>query len=253
LKNDYFTELNKAGYKEFPFMWFLTCLFHDFAMQQENSEELLEKVVDIDTLYKCYSIRHKLLEKRVTGISRPLFNHIRHYFLYRRFKHKKIDHGILAGIYFYDKLVKNRIIKERERNNNLFWGKELEKQYGQIAAAIATHNIWFPTNKTACDYIKFEMKELINVKPISLKIFPLLFLLGLVDTIDPIKTYSKDYEVDYIVENIQLDFIDNKLILKNKTDSKLDFNEIIKKSDNFKGWLNLEIKKNTDKLEIGFN
>ncbi|MFW5701244.1 MAG: hypothetical protein ACOCWM_06090, partial [Cyclobacteriaceae bacterium] len=175
LNNDYFTELNKAGYKEFPFMWFLTCLFHDFAMQQEVSEKLLKKIVDIDGLYKYYGIRHKLLEKRVKGISRPLFNHIRNYFLYRRFKHKKIDHGILAGIYFYDRLVKNRIIKERERNNDLFWGKELEKQYGQIAAAIATHNIWFPTDKTACDYIKFEMKELINVKPISLRNFPLLF------------------------------------------------------------------------------
>lgn len=252
VNKDYFTELNKAGYKEFPFMWFLTCLFHDFAMQQENSEELLKTVVDIDTLNETYKIKYKLLDKKVPGVSKLLFNHIRQYFLFRRFNHKKIDHGILGGIYFYDRLVKNRIIKEKERNNALFWGKELEKQYAQVASAIATHNIWFPSDKTACDYIKFDMKELINSKPISLRNFPLLFLLGLVDTIDPIKTYAKDYEVDYIINNLQLDFRDNTLVLENNTDSELDFNELIKKSDNLNGWLSVDIKKNKNSLEIEF-
>lgn len=252
ISKDYFIRQNRLGYQEFPFIWFLTCLFHDFAMQQESSRELITKIVDIDTLNRTYNIKHKLLEKTVAGVDRLLFNHIRQYFLFRRFNHKKIDHGILGGLYFYDRLVKNRIIQEKKKDNELLWGKELEKQYAMVAGVIAIHNIWFPTDKTACDYIRFEMKELINAKPISLRQSPLLFLMGVVDTIDPIKTYDKDYEVDYIVQNLLLEFNDNELILENKTNSELDFNEIIKKSENLKNWLNVEIRQKTNRLEIKF-
>lgn len=251
-KRKYFLKMNNDGYYEFPFIWFLVCLFHDFAMQLENSGELLKRIVDIDTLNKTYSIKHKLLEKRVTGVSKLLFSYIRQYFHFRRFSHKKIDHGILGGLYFYDRLESNRIIKELENNSELYWGKEISKRYAQAAAVIATHNIWFPTENTASDYISFGMMGLINAKPISLKQSPLLFLLGLVDTIDPIKTYDSEFDVDYIVKNLLLDFNSNEMIIEKNVNSKLDFDKIVIKSNSLKNWLNVEIKQQTNRLEIKF-
>ncbi|TAJ08196.1 hypothetical protein DMA11_21435 [Marinilabiliaceae bacterium JC017] len=250
VKKEYFKELNPSGYKEFPFIWFLTCLFHDFGVAHESDIDLLNKIYDLDNLKSHLKIDHCLLNRKIAGIEKVLFSHIRQYFTYRRIIHKRIDHGICAGLYFYDRLIKNRIEKEKVRNNELFWGKKLEKQYALVAATIATHNIWFPNDETACDYIKFEMKSLINLKPISLKHYPLLYLLGVVDTIDPIKIFTSSHSDDYIMENLNLSFSTNMMIIENKSDSELDFNKLLLKADNFNGWLNVETKKEKNRLTI---
>lgn len=216
------------------------------------SGELMDKVVDVDTLNKAFNIDYKLLDEKINGISKPLFNNIRQYFFFRRYSHEKIDHGILGGLYLYDRLLKNRIIQERNKESQLSWNKELDAQYAHAAAVIATHNIWFPNDETACDYIKFGMKELIDEKPISLTKSPLLFLLGVVDTIDPVKAYTEKYNVEDIIESLQLDFFEDKFIIENKIDSILDFNEIIKKSENLREWLSVEIIKNPNRIEIKF-
>lgn len=246
----YFNEYNNENYKEFPFIWFLICLYHDFGMKHESSEELRNKIIDIDTLKSHFEIVHCLLDTTVTGIDQLLFNHIRQYFLYRRLHHKKIDHGILAGLYFYDRLVKNRIIQQKEKKKKLFWGKKLEKQYALVASVIAIHNIWFPNDNSACEYIKFEMKGLINAKPITLKKSPLLYILGIVDTVDPIKIYSNKHQIDYILTNLNIKFCDKELIIENNETSTLDFTQILHKSDNFKGWLDVDIIKEANKLTI---
>lgn len=249
-KKLYFKKFNPAGYQEFPFIWFLTCLFHDFGVEFEENKEKLMRISDIDTLKKELKIDYCLLDKRVNGINKILFNNIRHYFIYRRFYHKKIDHGIVAGLYFYDKLVKNRIEKEKKRTNDLFWGKKLEEQYALASSAIATHNIWIPNNETAYDFFKFEMKSLINFKPVSLNSFPLLYILGIVDTIDPIKAFCQKHSEDYIFENLLVEFSNNEMIIKNRQDSKLDFKIMLGKSDNFEDWLDVEVKKEKDKLTL---
>jgi hypothetical protein len=250
IDKEYFKDYNSDSYKEFPFIWFLTCLFHDFGMKQESSKELLSNIIDIETLKKNYKIRYCFLEKNISGIDKLLFNHIRQYFLYRRLHHKKIDHGILAGLYFYDRLVKNRILKQKKNTDGLFWGKELEKQYALVASAISIHNMWFPNDKSACEYIKFEMKGLINAKPISLKKSPLLYLLGIVDTIDPIKIFGDKHSVDEIIENLNIEFNTNELIIENNETSSLDFKYIIDKSENFKDWLDVDLIKEKDRLTI---
>jgi hypothetical protein len=248
---DFFMKYNAPGYKEFPFIWFLTCLFHDLGMKYEYDEtELTKKIVDFDLLKKELNITNCLLDEKITGIDKTLFSNIRQYFNYRRIVHKKLDHGIVAGIYLFDKLVKNRIEKQKKRQNRLNWKKELEKQYALVASTIAMHNIWLPNDKTACDYIKFEMKSLINFKPITLRKFPLLYLLGIVDTIDPIKTYEKNHTEDYIIDNLQVDFLPNEIIFENKDNSKLDFTELLKKSDNLIGWLNVVVKKKENRLSV---
>jgi len=89
-QKEYFKEYNRAGYKEFPFIWFLTCLFHDFGVNHESNMDLVSKVFDLDTLKNEFKIEHCLLDKKISGIDKVLFSHIRQYFTYRRIIHKKL-------------------------------------------------------------------------------------------------------------------------------------------------------------------
>jgi len=250
IKKNYFTKINKAGYHEFPFIWFLTCLFHDFGKHLEKDKDLLKKISDIDMLINKFNIEYCLLDKNVPNIHIILFNNIRQYFKYRRVIHKKIDHGIVAGIYLFDRLIKNRIKKEKEKTDNYKWHKELENQYALASSAIATHNIWLPKDKTVSNYLKFEMNSLINFDPISLNNFPLLFLLGIIDTIDPIKLFIQNFPEKYILNNLLIEFNNNKIIIQNKANSKLDFDVLLNKCDNFKGWLNVTTIKKKNQLTI---
>lgn len=240
----YFDETINEKYRAFPFLWFLTSLGHDFGVKYEKDKKILTSILDIETLKNEFNIKKCLLKQRVSYINKTLFSHVRQYFMYRRFKSNRIDHGILAGLYFYDKLIKNRRRKK--------WNKCLDKYYALVSATIATHNIWIPNDKTACAYIKFGMKSLVNFKPITSKKSPLLYLLSIVDTIDPIKLYTNafnDNDND-ILENLLFDFKNDKIIIQNKHNSKLDFSKLLKKADGFEGWLDVEVEKDENSLII---
>ncbi len=107
-----------------------------------------------------------------------------------------------------------------------------------------------PTSKTADKYREYGMDSLVNnYKPISIKDFPLLYLLGIVDTINPIKTY-KGCDPNYVLENLSIDFESNKIIIKNEDGSRLVFSDLIKNAKNFDGWLNIDVCSGKNKLEL---
>lgn len=111
---------------------------------------------------------------------------------------------------------------------------------------MACHNIWTTKRGSSYEsnYVKFELNGLIipNFKEISIKNFPLLFLFGIVDTIDPIKIYMRDgHEPQEILENLEVEYREESFTIRNKPNSKLDFKKIIKAADGFKGWLALKI------------
>lgn len=198
----YKNEKTSADYSLFPFIWFLTCIFHDHACNMENkSEKYLKDINSIDDFNRKYDIKNKLLECRDKLVSEELKKiiesnqleqYIEPYFKYRIDKNKKLDHGIIGGLFIYDFLVKNRIKQKEERNDSSrFWREELDVLYAKASMIIATHNIWFKDN----DVKKAKgMDGLDNVKKISYCTNKLQFLLGLVDSIDTLKIYkiSKD-------------------------------------------------------------
>jgi hypothetical protein len=252
IKDCYYNKEIGIGYNEFPFLWFLACLYHDFGYGIESNSELLKKIYDFDDLKNEFSINNCLLKKKPLGVDNILFSNIRQYFYYRRFVDKRIDHGIIAGLFLFDRLVKNRMIKKTmyQQNSTSPWNKKLEKSYALVGAAIATHNIWMPTDKTICNYVKFEMKSLICKKPMKIKKFPLLYLLGIVDTIDPVKLYTPKYDLEYILSNLEIDFSENTIVIANGLSSELDFDRLIEKTDYFIGWLDIGIFKENNKLTL---
>jgi hypothetical protein len=261
-KNYIDNSLTLKGYRLFPFIWFLITLFHDFGYKYEKEFQKYKHIVDIETLKKELNIKYSLLNlKNVKGVSPTLYNSVRKYFLYRRFNSiygNKIDHGILAGLFYYDALLKNRIEQyNNKKNDDLSFGPELNRIYAQAAVVIATHNIWFPNKKTNSEYSRFGLDELVGLSPIKLKDSPLLTLLGIVDTIDPVKIYSnklsKSNSYIDILDNILINLDERKIVLKNSVNSKLDFSKIAERSKNLEGWLDVKLNPSNDLIVIELN
>ncbi len=239
-------EKSKLDYPIFPFLWFLSILFHDHAMGiEDESKNYLNKINSVEDIYKMLGIRYKLLEVK-KKITPNLINLVPNYFHYRRYSSKKIDHGILAGIYFYDRLVKIRKENAKIADSTLKWDASIEEYYHLAATAIACHNIWTTSKKSAyeADYIKFELQKLIvpDFEEISVDNFPLLFLFGLVDSIDPVKIYTREgHKPDEILNKIEIEFGENSFLLKNKIGSNLNFLSLVKAAIGLKGWLAVNV------------
>lgn len=254
--------LSLKGYRMFPFIWFLITLFHDFGKKYENEFDRYGHIVDIETLRKALEIKFNILRyKKIKGVSFTLYNNIRKYFLYRRFNSKhsnKIDHGILAGMFFYDGLVRNRIIQYNKKDKpDLYFGPELNKIYAQAAAVIATHNIWLPTDKDKYEYLKFGLEDLAGMPPVNLIDSPLLVLLGIVDTIDPLKIYRdeliRDGDHTKILDSIMVSCSERKITLRKSSKYNINFNKTIKKANNLVGWLDVKVDSSADSLSIQIN
>lgn len=252
LHKKYRLENNDPGYSAFPFIWFLIALFHDNAYQMED-ENVLKDIATIDDLKRHFSVEHFLLDKKFSKCE-DLIKSRSKYFTYRKNEWKVVDHGILGGILLYDRLVKIRREKKLHNEDNLFWGKKLENQYKLAANAISLHNIWLPsTADKKVLYEKYELNELIEFKKVCFKDFPLFYILGIVDTIEPLKTYRASGHSDsYILSNLQMETAKNSILISCNKDSDLDFRDLLSKLDYFEGWLDIEIKKSENSFELKF-
>ncbi|MBM6498341.1 hypothetical protein [Flavobacterium macrobrachii] len=250
---------SKIGYPIFPFLWFLSVLFHDFGMKMEENLANHPDLGTIDGLLHHYDIKHSLLVSMPKGINANLFGQIERYYSYRNAQ-GKIDHGILGGIYLYDRLVKIRRFKSLHRDTELNWHYSLEKRYALAAAAVACHNIWTkdPDKNDTSDYELAGLHYLIrpNFEEISLENFPLLFLFGIIDTIDPIKLYMKQNKGGHlpetILDNIKISFGKRWVKFSNRTASPLDFQHFINQVKGLEGWISVETTEDKNQIKILF-
>lgn len=215
----YLKGVTHSGYELFPFLWFLTCLFHDFANDFEYKQKDLKELDTIEKLNGYLEIKeeNQLLNKSVKQTNLSLFKAIPLYYQYRFDPMKKLDHGIVGGLFLYDGLVKNRKKKEEEKEAkdevNDFWNSSLEADYVEAAATIATHNIYFNDPGVKAYFKGKKGNALEGLTNISFKESPLLFLLGLVDTLDPLKIYSCIAKPNLILKNICLTFPEDGKVL----------------------------------------
>lgn len=252
LHKKYRLENNDPGYSTFPFIWFLIALFHDNAYQMED-ENMLKDITTIDDLKQHFSIEHLLLDKKFSKCEELIKSRSK-YFSYRKNEWKVVDHGILGGILLYDRLVKIRREKKQHNEDNLFWGKKLENQYKLAANAISIHNIWLPStpDKKAL-YQKYELSELIEFNKIRFKDFPLFYILAVVDTIEPLKSYrGKGLTDTFILSSLLVETGKNSIRITCKEHSGLDFNVLLDKLTYFENWLDLEIEKTNTSFKLTF-
>lgn len=171
------------------------------------------------------------------------------------------DHGIVGGLWLYDSLVKNYYLsfsRNKSADFNDFYINDLHFSTSQfpifayLADCIISHNMWFATDDyTIEQYEKYGLKQLTTpyAQPIQFNRNPILFILALADTLEPIKTCS-DLNISPldVLNNIECEFNYKKIILTFKDDDM--FNKMIGKINGLNNWLEINIRINDKNNEI---
>lgn len=187
-------------------------------------------------------------------------------------KIRHYDHGIVGGFWLYDSLMKNyykMYMREKEFNHNThseyfyvngnrYFSKEQHMVFAYLADCIISHNIWPANEETYEIYKKCELNELVepNFKKISFRDNPILFILAIADTIDPIKLYSdvtNVQEID-IWRGIDMIFERNRVVIK-VMDARLSFGRLKNKIKGTENWIDVDVSIcSEDKtIVIGYN
>ena len=184
---------------------------------------------------------------------------------------KHYDHGIVGGLWLYDSLIKNyykQYFIEMKKNNtllfdnfvnteNLHFSTEQWKIFAYLADCIISHNIWPATNQTNYLYNICGLEQLTmeNYTSISFQEDPILYLLALSDTLEPIKTYSGLGLTDIeIWKGISVQINSDKIVMK-IVDSRMPFERLNRKVEGIEHWIDcrVEIDKSIDELKIYFS
>ena len=228
--------LIEAGHKDdFPFLWFLICLFHDLGYSQENLKERSR----VDTQWvNSRRIGH------LSGVPILYGNVYKNYFNYRKSEFHLTDHGIYAGLSMYGDLCN---IYRLHSN----WNQNLDKLYNLASWVVLAHNIWFTLDtdtKKSQIYRNYKLEKLIletdgrnNVVkyPITLQEHPLLFLFCLVDLIEPMKKIGNAE----CCNSIDFKLKDNTLTISSELKCNI-MEEYFKNIANASEWL-CDVTKNT--------
>ncbi len=82
---------------------------------------------------------------------------------------------------------------------------------------------------------------------------PLFYLLGIVDTIEPLKIYKDcGFSDEYILKNLYFGFGNNSIKVSQAVRSELDFSKLLKQIKYFENWLDMDIKFNDNNFELIF-
>ncbi|MCK9452749.1 MAG: hypothetical protein M0Q90_13735 [Bacteroidales bacterium] len=230
--------LKRKFENDFLFVWFLSCLYHDIHFQIERPGEIRDysALISADAEDRL----ENLLTRRIPVLIPPtLKKAIRPYYNYRQKYWNVIDHGIAAGIYLFNDLITLRKANAKKRSH-LNFTKSVEKLYTEAAYAIAVHNIYLPKDNDIERYKKYGLDALIGHAPIHFSDAPFLFLLGLSDTLDPIKAYSC-VNADAASELVLFQFETDKdaFHIKMTINEPLDFTIMANKKADIENWLKI--------------
>ena len=233
--------------RNFLFIWFLTSLAHDFGYKFENNFDLYKADINsFSTLKAYFKIEYSILGQRLEEKNKvvKLYDQIEKYFEYRLSK-CRLDHGIISGVVLFNSLLKHR--RKIEKKDSVYnWEPSLEVDYASACLAICMHNIW-NINKEEQEKNDLDFS---GIFPISFQEFPLLFLLGVIDTIDPVKVFKCE-SIEDVLNDILINFSSqNEIILKKRDGSNLNFQRLIDKANGLTNWLAVKVCHSAHELKI---
>lgn len=178
----------------------------------------------------------------------------------------RVDHGIVGGLLFYDRMVKNYMmsyvssLNEENATQNLsdFYYKnrhfcsEQLTIFSYISDCILSHNIFKQSSKERENYEKYLLFDLLeeNFKNINYDSNPLLYILAISDTIEPIKVFQqndKSLTAQEIAEAINIEYISETRSLSFSSNSKkIDINLLYKKAKGLMDWTSAECSEYTN-------
>jgi hypothetical protein len=117
-------------------------------------------------------------------------------------------------------------------------------------AAICAHNVWIYNPVEEDSYKEFGLEEFIDHPPINFNESPFLFLLCLVDSIDPFKIFIGNYEEQFILDNFRIDFAARSIKIENEKFEKTHFDQLIKKCKDLASWLDVLVTESNGNINI---
>ena len=219
--------------ERFKYLWLLISIFHDFGYAIENKDVELS-IKEFDEMITKLHSRQTIVPSIYSKIL------LRNYAKYRVCRFGVYDHGICGGLKLYAELCQLRENKASSSDQKHYWGEDLIPHFALAAWTVACHNIWLikdcekNANAIRC-YKCFNLDKLIyHGTSRIIKESPFLFLLCLVDSIEPIKifdNFDKLKQVKFVFPSDNIIEIDiNGLCLK-------DHDTYIKKIVDINDWL----------------
>lgn len=234
------------SYENFLYLWSAMCLYHDIGYLYENQlDELVKKCPTVSDFNKHVHIKFNLLDN---SDDRALAEK---YYNYRWNNFNRIDHGIAGGLLMYDRLMKD-IFEHEELHNQcvIYFGdtrrfSETNKDCAKIVSSgILRHNMWFANKASYKDYERAGLNELLPKPDKSHKYCindnALLFLLCLLDTLEPFKIDTKSSYND-ILKGIDITFSEKRNGLTISVNDGLDANNYFKRIKDLEDWLGVKI------------
>lgn len=252
----------------FKYLWFLTCLYHDFGyIIEDGIDRTWTDKIKYD-VYKCLKIPNEL----------KIYYDIEIIKRYSEYRHN-IDHGIEGGRKLYDLLKKNYAYyreKWAHQNNvepqddflyngKIWFRKRHEKYYAEAALNIMLHNIWLANDPQTIEaYRKVHLDKLINKRLKFSYSAALLFVLAFSDTIEPIKKAKgiggndnvNQYENLYktLLESIYISTDNNKLRLSfERKLSNYPYDNWMQSICDLATWIDVGIERQSDSVIIDFH
>lgn len=238
-------EINNTGWyneHDFLYTWYLTCLYHDVASCVEDLDGQTFPCCDRCPFKnrRSYSSSRTLVTRRFSRFSESTIKSYCHYRIFSG----KLDHGIYGGMLLFDKLAKNFLnktqghpweIQPELQSEGLSWRLEHLNHFAYAAAAIVCHNMWtVQTQDTESVemYRAYHLDELIiqsDDDKLSLKNYPLQFMLCLLDTIEPVKRFG-ELMVREVLENVSIEPVGGNKV-------KIAWTDTIKQQPEFLTWM----------------
>ena len=255
---------------EFKYYWFLICFYHDIGSKYEEKYcHLLHNSDSSSISLSCISdFSLKIPEFKENAIP-TVYNKIwKKYYKYRLDEGRN-DHGIFGGLLFYNdrflqyENLKKEAEKEPFKHDGVWWSKKIvEEVHAYVAWIIIAHNIWYLSEDDdryedkKKKYADFGLKDLILKKgkksKITLQEYPLLFLLCIVDTIDPVKHCKKN---NNILAEIYINYSGGDINIETSTDINIDYKDekYENKIQQLSEWLDIKYNKSEDYLTLQIN
>jgi len=174
------------------------------------------------------------------------------YFNYCINERKRIDHGIIGGYLFYDRIIKNYAFAYLNEligsysliNLDDFFCSDrhfTESQlpvFSYIADCIIAHNIWKLSEENCELYTRYLLDKALgkSFKIISYDTNPLLYILVVADSLEPTKAY-RDVPAETVYDSIDIEYLPGTRKLRFSSNKGIvDINTLYRKAKSLEDW-----------------
>lgn len=174
------------------------------------------------------------------------------YYNYRNNVWGAADHGIVGGFLFFDRMIKNYLVAYLAKlqegttpcdpNDFIFRGRHFCADqlsvFHYISDCIMAHNIWKQPENMRQKYEEYQLTELFqeHFKPISYQDNPILFILAVTDTLEPLKVF-KEIESEIVINALNIEYLpgSNSLFLSSASND-VPISRLYQKAKELETW-----------------